>query len=227
MLIGVSVLALLGGILTITRYDLFWNSGATTDVSSSLAEVVSADGRLYFLPEVELDLSLGVDASTEPNVDEGTALVVGRPTETGFDRLGVVMRLTSGPTFGTGDPVTIAGRTLSQARYEDGGIAEQLPDGSWLEYASRADPQALSEMVAATTFQNGRIEFEESPSGIRSLAAIGDVSGQKSTRLTYPSPNPGENTDGAPALRFTILTMGVDHPDEVLAYGAFLGLPLE
>lgn len=227
MLIGVSVLALLGGILSISRYDRLWNGGATSNVSSLGGEVVSGDGRLYFLPAMELDLSLGVVASTDPSVDEGTAVVVGRPTETGFDGLGLVMRLISGPTFGSGEPVTIAGRTLSQAPYENGELGEQLPDGSWLEYLSGADAPALSEMVAATTFENGSIEFEETPSGVRSLAAIGDVSGQESTRLTYPGPNPGENTDDAPALWFTILTTGVDHPDEVLAYGAFLGSPLE
>lgn len=227
MLIAVSVLALLGGFLFIARYDRFWSGGATSNVSSVAGEVVSADGRLYFLPAMELDLSLGVDASIGPTVDEGTAVVVGRVTETGFDGLGVVMRLTSGPTFGTGEPVTIAGRALSQARYENGGVAEQLPDGSWLEYLSGTDAQALSEMVAATTFENGSIEFEETPSGIRSLVTIGDVSGQRLTRLSYPNPNPGEDIEAPPALWFTILTTGADHPDEVLLYGALLGSPLE
>ena len=226
LLVGVLLIVAVGGIL-LARGDIGSGDGQQTEAAEPAVDVVSADGRLYYLPALEIDLSLGVDASTEPTVDEGSAIVVGRPTAGGFDRLAIISRLTTGPTFGDGDSVTIAGRPLTQARYEGGGVAEQLPDGSWLEYLSQDDASIQTEIVAATTFENNQIEFEETPSGIRRLATINDVSGQRLTRLTFPAPDSADNTETEPAFWFSILTTKTQHPDEVLAYGAITGMPME
>lgn len=226
LLVGVLLIVVGVGVFLATNGNRP-RDGRTTEAAETPVDVVSADGRLYYLPGSDIDLSLGVDASTEPTVDEGSAIVVGRPTAAGFDRLAVVSRLTTGPTFGEGDPVTIAGRQLIQARYEGGGFAERLPDGSWLEYASLSDAPMLKEIVDATTFEDGQIEFEHTPSGLRRLATISDVSGQRMTRLTYPAPDAADGTETEPVVWFWILTTNAQHPDEVLAYGAFAGLPME
>lgn len=224
VLVGLVLILVVGGVLLMRSEG---SGSQEAEAAEQATDIVSADGRLYYLPSAEVDLSLGVEASTEPTVDEGSAIVVGRPTAAGYDRLAVIARLTTGPTFGEGDPITIAGRSLSQARYEGGGVAEPLPDGSWLEYQPPADTEVLSEIVAATTFEAGRIEFEETPSGVRKLATLTDVSGQRSMRFTYPDPGGTDSAEAEPALWFSILTTEAQHPDEVLAYAALAGAPME
>lgn len=228
LLVGVMVVAVaLAG-----AFVFFANRSERTYVSNAPAEVVSDDGRLYLLPPIGTDLSAGVDYSTDPSVDEGSAMVVGRPTATGFDRLAVVTHLTTGPTFGAsrGEDITIAGRTLQEPSYNDihvmGVVAEQLPDGGWLEYTTSGGRSLMAEVVAATTFEDGQIVFEETETGLRRLADVDDVSPPLATNLSYPSFQAGQ--EGEPRDKwFTVITWPSTDPDEVLVYGAILGTGLQ
>ncbi|MCP4228213.1 MAG: hypothetical protein GY773_33100, partial [Actinomycetia bacterium] len=73
------------------------NDGGDQTIATA-TDFVAPDGRLYLLPAADVDLTGGADYSTEPAVDEGSAIVVGRPTATGFEAIVAVAHLTTGPT---------------------------------------------------------------------------------------------------------------------------------
>ena len=91
---------------------------------------------------------------------------------------------------------------------------DQLPDGSWLEYLSQGHASIQTEIVAASAFGNEQIEFEGTPSGIRRLATISDVSGQRLTRLTHPALVSVDNAEAEPAFWFSMrIRAPVDHSE--------------
>lgn len=186
--------------------------------AAGLDEFVSEDGRLFLLPPEGTDLSGELRYSTEPTVDEGTAIVVGRPTDTGFEDLASIANLTTGPTFaGSEEPIVIADRDLIEPRYDLPGsvAAEELPDGTWIEYSTRAGATELEEIVAATSHTDGELVFATTPSGIEILGRIADISLPQGTLLSHYRQDTGNESDTPPQDWFTIITMSsVD--DELL-----------
>ncbi len=187
--------------------------------ASGLDDFVSADGRLFLLPPEGTDLSGLLRYSTEPTADEGTAIVVGRPTDSGFEDLSSVAHLTTGPTFaGSGKPTVIAGRDVIQPSYDLPGsvAAEELPDGTWIEYSTGFGATELAELVAATSYSDDGLSFATTPSGIEIVGSIADISRPRGTLLTHH--RQGIRTDGGAVLQdwFTIITMPADD-DELLS----------
>lgn len=195
----------------------------TEAISDGFTEVVSTDGRLYFLPPPGTDLTGGLNYSTEPNVDEGSAIVVGRPTVNGFDSLVQIAHLTTGPTFGEGlgTAVTIAGRPFRKARYAGGSVAEQLADGTWLEYLTASGDEVLADVVEGTAYVDGEISFEQTgAAGLRTLGHVDDISGHGVVHLTYPSPLEGTAAE-PPEQWFTLITTISGGDDTALFLAAF------
>lgn len=152
------------------------------------------DGRLYLLPPEGTDLAGGVYFQEEPTKDEGTAMILARETETGFDQVVMVARVTE-PTFGgNGRSVTIAGRELIEPGYlEPGDIwfqtaAEETPDGWWIEYTTAAGSEVLAEVVAATTVVGKDVSFLPISSDIEQQGEVFDVASVDITVLNSPNP---------------------------------------
>ena len=64
-------------------------------------DLVSSDGRLYLLPAGDTDLRLGVFSATNIIPDEGSSIVIGRPTKLGFDHLAIASYHTTFPSAST------------------------------------------------------------------------------------------------------------------------------
>ncbi|MCP5026199.1 MAG: hypothetical protein GY929_07920, partial [Actinomycetia bacterium] len=179
---------------------------------------------LHLLPAADADLPGGAHHSAEPSVDEGSAIVVGRPTATGFEAIVAVVHLTTGPTLGqeSGAEATIAGRSFREPDYPEGPWAEELPDGTWLEYQTAAGDLILEEVAAAITYDDGKVHFEPTETGIKLLSTIDDISGQTITRLIYPIPEftPGVEVE-TPTESFMIITEAVTDPQAPLLWGFF------
>ncbi|MCP4225242.1 MAG: hypothetical protein GY773_18035, partial [Actinomycetia bacterium] len=191
-------------------------------------EFVAPDGRLYLLPAADVDLTGGADYSTEPIVDEGSAIVVGRPTATGFEAMVGVIHLTTGPTSGQGSraEVTMAGGSFREPAFPGGPWAEELPDGTWLEYETAAGDLVLEEVAAAINYDDGKVHFEPTETGIQLLSTSDDISGQAMTSLTYPITEftPGVEVEVeivAPKGAFAIATVAVTDPRAPLLWGFF------
>lgn len=196
---------------------------ATSPDMLGVADLVPATGPLYLLPPEGTDLSGGVHFSDEPSVDVGSGIVVGRLTDTGFHDVALITHLASGPTFGQdeGAPVEIAGRELRQPSYGDGSggmwtAAEELADGTWIEYTTASGANPLTQSVAATTISNGKLEWAGEQSDLQELGRIADLQSPGttwvSTFLAEQSTSPG----------FSIQTSIYD-PDLGLAFAGLYG----
>ncbi len=186
-------------------------------------DLVPATGPLYLLPPEGTDLSQGVNYTDDPPVDVGSGLVLGHLTDTGFDDVALIAHLISGPTFGkdAGSTVEIAGRELYQPSYGDGAdgtwtAAEELPDGTWIEYTTVAGGDILAEAVAGTTVVDGQLEWATEPGGLEELGRTADLQGSDPTWLSTPTGN-------QPASSGFLLQTSIYNPDLGLAFAGVYG----
>lgn len=168
---------------TTTEADLATEGDAVPDLpvdetppAAGLTLTPDPDGLLYVVPgegwTVELDGAFGPPefASGEaigPS-EEGRFVLVGRPTESGYTDLVPIYAPAAG-TYNVERSISeeIAGRTLYESF--DEGVVEEFADGTTLIYQLEFDDEAIEEIVAATRIEDGRIEFDGTPSGIELL----------------------------------------------------------
>ncbi|MCP3991530.1 MAG: hypothetical protein GY724_20825, partial [Actinomycetia bacterium] len=132
-----------------------------------------------------------------------------------------VVHLTTGPTSGqeSGAEATIAGRSFREPDYPEGPWAEELPDGTWLEYQTAAGDLILEEVAAAITYDDGKVHFEPTETGIELVGAIDDISSQATTSLTYPIAEFTPEFE-APNGAFSIATVAVTDPQAPLLWSS-------
>jgi hypothetical protein len=226
------------------------NSAAT---GGGHRDVVSADGRLYLLPPDDIDLRLGVFSTTNIHPDGGSGIVIGRPTQLGFDHLAVV---TYRPTAcgvdpcGPGDwdllPFLFSGEgydVKSNSQYMSGG-GKPLPDGSFVEFLTGSG-QSVSDEVGKSigffnenqTVSNGQIVFNQpAPSSNRfeleQIGQVADISHRQVVELVYPKPsfdrNPSLGDSVVQTLvnradTLTLMTQAANGGDDELLYLAAHG----
>ncbi len=140
--------------------------------------IPAADGSLYVVPTAPWSVFL--DGETGPAQlrgpgdgapESGQALIVGRPTPSGYENLVAVFEPVAGTYSVDEDSATIIdGRTLLDSF--DEGVVERLDDRTVLYQAEFGDP-GLDEIVAATTLVDGDLVFTgPTPSGLELLQVI-------------------------------------------------------
>ena len=228
-------------ILVLVGGGIFFTIGSdlTSTAPSPVGSLSVDDGPVYFLPPAGMDLSDGTTFySSQPSSIEGSGIVVGRRVENGYDRISLIAHTPNGPEFiGQTINMTVAGRTLIRARFEqeDGTVAEELPDGSWIEY-SVADDATLAVVVGATSYVGGVLRFDKAESdGLEVLSEVPDLTEATSSSLTHfradlnetePSNQPAgqEPVDG---FGFNIVTMDAAQENALLWIGSLGGVVRE
>lgn len=146
-------------------------SGSTSTSASPESDVAvieltaeaPADGRplRLILPEGYLPLAGAAVTVGDPGtVDaEGSAIAVGRPTETGVDEPVTIYltQSTSGFSVEEGSETEIAGRTILNSH--DEGVVEQVDDQRWVVYQTEFGDPKLAALVAATSVDGDRLIF--------------------------------------------------------------------
>lgn len=184
---------------------------------------------LFLLPPTGTDVSQGLHFAVQPDPGEGEAIVVGRRTSTGFDSLAIIAHQ-QGPSFvDPTEDVELAGRSMiapvaDPLTNAGPSAAEQLPDGTWLEYTAGDGRQLMEQVAAATTFTDGRIRFDTAASGLEILGEVSDLSIWESTIVSHPIP--GTEPIAADQDPFTLITTIGGSEAQLLSFGAHLG-PME
>jgi hypothetical protein len=221
--------------------------GANTVATGSVRDdLVSADGRLYLLPPEDTDLRLGVFSTTNIAPDGGSGIVIGRPTQLGFDHLAFVAYRPTAPACTTnpcvpGDPLPF---DFSGERYHVNanslhmhGGSRPLPDGSVFEYATGSGISVHDEVDKAIGFssenqtvRNGQIVFNQpAPSSNRfeleQIGQVADISHRQVVELIYPPPTDDSVLQALANTvdTLTLITQASNGGDDELLYLAAQG----
>ena len=219
----------------------------TTATGGGRHDLVSSDGFLYLLPPQDTDLRLGVFFATGSAVEGGSAIVIGRPTQLGFDHLAVVTHRTERPCGDPShpcEPGTLPFFDFSGERYyvnRDAlnmvGGTRHLPDGSVFDITTGSGQPVLDAVDKATGFfsenqtvSNGQIVFNQPETSsnryeLEQIGQVADISHRQVMELIYPNPT---DDSVAQALAntvdtLTLITQASNGGDDELLYLAAQG----
>jgi hypothetical protein len=209
-------------------------------------DLVSSDGRLYLLPPGDTDLRLGVFSATGSAGPEGSAIVIGRPTQLGFDHLAVVTHRTDpcAPSHpcdpGDSLPFDFSGERyyINRDANNMSGGTRHLPDGSVFDITTSSGQPVEDAVDKATGFfsenqtvSNGQIVFNQPPASsnryeLQQIGQVADISHRQVMELIYPNPSLDNSVLQAlanTADTLTLITQASNGGDDELLYLAAQG----